>query len=60
MTLVIWNNSKSFAKLEVHIEVIQGVTTLCKNERGHSLVVRGMNQSLVRELRSSLVVRQIK
>ena len=40
MTLVIWNNSKSFAKLEVHIEVIQGVTTLYKNERGHSLVVQ--------------------
>ena len=33
MTLVIWNNIKSFAKLEVHIEVIQGVTTLYKNDR---------------------------
>ena len=40
MTLVIWNNIKSFAKLEVHIEVIQGVTTLYKNERGHFLVVQ--------------------
>ena len=40
MILVIRNNVKSFAKLEVYTEVIQGVTTLYKNERGHSLVVQ--------------------
>ena len=38
MILVIRNNIKSFAKLEVYTEVIQGVTTLYKNERGQSLV----------------------
>ena len=40
MTIVIWNILKLFAKLEVHTEVIRGITTLYENDRGHSLVVQ--------------------